>query len=113
MTSEPSIPILAYAFIGITTLVLTYVTVMDNGSPNIQNNGPASMTSLLPSVGQSATPSASAQSSVPVAVAVPATPSLPNMFQGPLPKTEGPQLKIGGKTKGRKNKNKNTKRRKH
>lgn len=111
MTSEPSIPILAYAFIGITTLVLTYVTVMDNGSPNMQNNEPASMTSLLPSVGQSTTPSASAQSSVPVAV--PATPSLPNMFQGPLPKPEGPQLKIGGKTKGRKNKNKNTKRRKH
>ena len=50
---ETQIPVLAYAFIGITTLVLSYVTVMDkeeSGSSNGSSNG-SSIIGSLPTLG--------------------------------------------------------------
>ena len=48
---ETQIPMLAYVFIGITTLVLSYVTVMDTG-----DDKPTSTTSVLPSFTKSDKP---------------------------------------------------------
>lgn len=109
-----TIPILSYAFIGITTLVLTYATIMD--TEPLTENKSKSVANLLQSVSsttQSSTPSIqeakpvsnTTMSSVPMAIA--------NAVSNPLgptpPQASGPQLKIGGKTKRRKNKTKHNK----
>jgi len=108
--TEPSIPLLAYAFIGVTTLVLAYATFMDTGPDKKAESG---TTSLLPNFSApSSTPS------IPVAQPIQGTPTnsifpqTPQIVQatsnplGPSP----PQLKIGGKTKRRhRNKHKKTK----
>ena len=104
----PTIPILAYAFIGITTLVLTYATFMDNGNAKPSNS--SSMTSLLPSLTNTTGSSSAAGTSSP---STPAStqPSSPISF--PISQPSGPprpEIKIGGKTKRKHNKNKKTKR---
>lgn len=103
--TEASIPILAYAFIGITTLVLTYVTIMDT-EPNKKPT--VSAISMLPTI--QGTQSSSVPSATPSF-----TPSIPvaQPLMQTTPNPNAPQIKLGGKTKGRRNKNKNTKRRKY
>ena len=92
--NDPTIPILAYAFIGITTLVLSYATFMDNS--NTKKDIPAA-SSLLPSFSsQTATPS------IPVAQPISESPSTTNSMVQAISNPLGPsapQLKIGGKTK--------------
>lgn len=93
-----TIPITAYAFIGITTLVLSYVTFMDN-EPEAK---PAeSATTLLPNVNPFAATPAPAQPSPVLAQAL----AIPAFL---TPKPEQPVAKtVGGK------KSKKTKRVRH
>jgi hypothetical protein len=108
--TDPSIPLLAYGFIGITTLVLAYATFMDTGPDNKSSSGTSS---FLPTLSSTTT-----SPSIPVAQPIQGTPTnsifpqSPQFVQatsnplGPSP----PQLKIGGKTKRRhRNKHKRTK----
>jgi hypothetical protein len=118
--NENSIPVLAYVFIGITTLALTYVTILDSsvadkGSalnllPNIQNPGATMNPTLSPIVGVPVSPDMNKPSdaTLPVANAVPV--SLPKVGDS-LPKVGDSLPKVGGKkTKSQKKKNKKTKR---
>jgi len=104
-----TIPITAYAFIGITTLVLSYVTFMDN-EPEAE---PAeSATTLLPNVNPFAATSAPAQPSPVLAQAMAIPASIPAFL---TPKPEQPVAKtVGGKkskkTKRVRHKQKKTKR---
>jgi hypothetical protein len=106
-----TIPITAYAFIGITTLVLSYVTFMDN-EPEAK---PAeSATTLLPNVNPFAATSAPApaQPSPVLAQAMAIPTSIPAFL---TPKPEQPVAKtVGGKkskkTKRVRHKQKKTKR---
>lgn len=88
--NNDSVPLLAYAFISITTLVMAYATFLDTGD----NQTSESATSLLPSI-QSLNPFNSAS---PVANAVPVTPQKVSTF--------------GGKSRRHKNKHHSTKRHK-
>ena len=89
--SGPTIPILNYALIAITTLVLTYVTIMDN-EPNSKTTEQPSVSSLLPSI--------TGPPTQPVKPPIEAQPlsSLPNIFNSETLQQNPPQLKIGGKT---------------
>jgi hypothetical protein len=103
---EPSIPILDYALIAITTLVLTYVTIMDK-TPDKGNS--EKTLNMLPNLSGSG----SALNAGPPKL--PAPPSFPNILaSGPAPAQQQqnpPQLKIGGKTKRHlRQKNKRTRR---
>jgi len=90
--NDTSIPVLAYALIGITTLVLSYVTLIDTGSDKPSSIAGASATSLLPS-------------SIPSPqVAVPMSPT-PQGTELPIAKSYG-----GKKTKRRNPGHKKTKR---
>jgi hypothetical protein len=96
--NEPSIPILDYALIGVTTLVLTYVTIM-NKTPDKGNSEKTS--NMLPNLSGPGT----------VPNAGPPKPVVQQSFPNPLASGPGPatQLKIGGKTKRRaRQKNKKT-----
>jgi len=101
--TEQSIPILAYAFIGITTLVLAYATIMDTEpSDKIQ---PPSVSSLLPSFSSKPAESTTSPS---IPVAQPVT-NVAQTISNPFGQSP-PQLKIGGRTKRRHiNKHKKTK----
>jgi hypothetical protein len=105
--TDPSIPILAYAFIGITTLVLAYATIMDT-----EPIGDAtSATSLLPSFSsQQPTTTSSTAQSIPIAQQISnVSTNVAETITNPFGKSP-PQLKIGGKTKRRHiNKHKKTK----
>jgi len=117
--SSESIPIAAYGLIGLTSLTLAYVTLIASGQGGKSPSGPASSaTSMLPSIFSPKTPaspsmivspfgsstSAQAASSIPMAQAVPVTPT---PEQGPLAKPA-----MGGKTRHNKkhHKHKKTKR---
>lgn len=95
--NDTSIPVLAYALIGITTLVLSYVTLIDTGSDKPSSIAGASATSLLPSSLQSS-------SSPSPQVAVPMSPT-PQGTELPIAKSYG-----GKKTKRRNPGHKKTKR---
>jgi hypothetical protein len=100
---EQSIPILAYAFIGITTLVLTYATIMD--TEPINKTQPSSASSLLPSFASKPTEPTTAPS-IPVAQPIA---NVAQTISNPFGQSP-PQLKIGGRTKRRHiNKHKKTK----
>lgn len=60
---DNSIPVLAYAFIGLTSLVLAYVTFMDTDD---NNSAPASSNSILSTVTNSVLPEAEAKTVSPV-----------------------------------------------
>jgi hypothetical protein len=90
--SGPTIPIINYALIAITTLVLTYVTIMDK-APNSKTTEQPTASSLLPSISGPPT-----QSVKPPVESQPLA-SLPNLFNSETPQQNPPQLKIGGKTK--------------
>ena len=118
---ETQIPLLAYAFIGITTLVLSYVTVMDKEEPakSGSSNGSSIFGSLpaLPTLGPltgPATVPATGPATEPVkenVVAEPAKPNsgsmlpniLPTQISNPLlQESDKPNLgiaKTGGKHK--------------
>ena len=121
--SSESIPIAAYGLIGLTSLTLAYVTLIASSQGGKSPTGSA--TSMLPSIFSPKTPtspsmivspfgspspvpaSAQAASSIPMAQAVPVTPT---PEQGPLAKPA-----MGGKTRHHKkhHKHKKTKRSKH
>ena len=85
---EHSVPVLTYAFIGITTLVLTYVTLMDKGDANSISSNQNSATSFLPSPFTSSTPT-----TTPIAV-----PIMNSAVTNPL-STQTPSKTVGGKGK--------------
>jgi hypothetical protein len=60
---EPSIPIMGYVFVGITSVVLALVTVLDKGDVQQNMNSSESSTSMLPSI-FSSSPSAEASPSM-------------------------------------------------
>jgi hypothetical protein len=114
------IPIMAYAFIGITSLVLAYATFLDtpgaNGPPNA-----ASATSMLPAVpsmqslnpfstGSNTTTSntSSTVGSMPIAQAVPVSASSALTAINPVVLDKKPT--VGGKTKRNKKHARKTKR---
>jgi len=99
---EPSIPILDYALIGVTTLVLTYVTIM-NKTPDKGNSEKTS--NMLPNLSGSGAP----PNVGPPKPAAPITFTNP-LTSGPSPPQNAPQLKIGGKTKRYRRQNKKTRR---
>ena len=106
INNENEIPILAYAFIGITTLVLSYVTIMDDGE-KIEGTSTGSATSMLPNVNlfgnSSSTPATESNNA-----AVPSALNSLNPFSG----TNAEQKTVGGKkTKHNRHKKKQTKRR--
>jgi hypothetical protein len=47
---EPGIPLMSYVFVGVTSLVLALVTVLDKGGAQQDNKSPESSTSLLPNI---------------------------------------------------------------
>jgi hypothetical protein len=98
MDNQP-IPILAYTFIGITSLVLAYATFLDKGS-STGSPEPSSGTSLLPSVFSK--PLDSITNIVPTAA--PVTENIP------INENPKDQPVFGGKTKRNKKKHTNTKR---
>ena len=97
-----SVPAIAYGFVGLTALVLTYATLADNGDKE-----PESATSMLPTVGETqpepepAAPPAPAPAPVPEALPV-ANP-VPNegAIGGKRKKTKG-----GKKSKAKQNEKK-------
>lgn len=114
------VPIMAYAFIGITTLVLAYATFLDTTGGKASPGNSA--TSLLPSVGSmqsmnpfSTTGTAGSSSTVantvgslPLAQAVPVSTSSALTAMNPVVLDNKPT--VGGRTKRNKKKNRNTKR---
>ena len=105
--NNPPIPILAYTFIGITSLVLAYATFLDKSANNDSKNNKtaASATTMLPDV-FSKTPVPSIPNNNPkpsVANVIPTAPNN-NLEQKPT---------VGGKTKRSKKTTRNTKRQKH
>lgn len=109
---DNQIPILAYAFIGITTLVLTYATLTDN---DVTNKTPtatesSSITSMLPNLNVfSKSPAKPVVAETkPVVTEVKPEPVVAN----PIPAEDKPAPPIlGGKrSKHKRNKNKKTKR---
>ena len=115
MNDQP-IPILAYAFIGITTLVLAYATFLDTGdTKNTPGQNGASATSLLPSSVQSLNPFAnqpqanvsntsnSPIGSLPIA-------SVSNALTATNPVVLNNKPAVGGRTKRHKKRHSTTKR---
>lgn len=116
------IPIMAYAFIGITTLVLAYATFLDTTDGKASSEDSA--TSLLPSVSSmqsmnpfsttgtttsSSTTFANTIGSIPLAQAVPvSTSSSALTAMNPVVLDNKPT--VGGRTKRNKKKTRNTKR---
>jgi hypothetical protein len=117
------VPIMAYAFIGITTLVLAYATFLDTTGGKASPGNSA--TSLLPSVSsmQSMNPFsttgtsngtsgsgsvANTVGSIPLAQAVPVSTSSALTAMNPVVLDNKPS--VGGRTKRNKKKNRNTKR---
>jgi hypothetical protein len=110
--NQERIPVLAYAFIGITSLVLAYATFLDKTSDNESDN--KSATSMLPDV--------FSKSPIPENAAIPAIISNPikDVLQKPtdVENTESSnndleqKPAVGGKTKRRKKNRRNTKRKK-
>jgi hypothetical protein len=98
--NNPPIPILAYTFIGITSLVLAYATFLDKSANESNNNKTA--TSMLPDVfSKTPIPSiATNNPNQPVTNVIPTAPNN-NLEQKPT---------VGGKTKRHKKKSRNTKR---
>ena len=47
---SPPIPLMSYVFVGITSLVLALVTVLDTGATQTDNKSPESSTSMLPNI---------------------------------------------------------------
>ena len=47
---EPGIPLMSYVFVGVTSVILALVTVLDKGGAQQDNKSPESSTSLLPNV---------------------------------------------------------------
>jgi hypothetical protein len=104
--ADASIPLLSYAFIGITTLVLAYATFMDS-SPD--KNTESGTTSLLPTLSSQSIPVAQPIQGSTTNSVFPQTPQFVEATSNPLGPSP-PQLKIGGKTKRRhRNKDKKTK----
>jgi hypothetical protein len=102
------IPIMAYAFIGITSLVLAYATFLDKEGVK---GSPGSATSMLPSVkslnpfSATATPENKTIGSMPIAQAVP-------IASAPNPVALDKKTTVGGKTKRNKKGHRSTKRHK-
>ena len=99
---EHSIPILAYVFISITSLVLTYVTLMDK----TDTNSNVSATSMLPQISNPFAVPSVAPSALPVPVPVPVAVA---EVVNPTQSTGGKSI---NKTKNKRIKHKNTKRNK-
>lgn len=72
--NNESIPAIAYGFVGITALVLTYVTITDTEASTDNTQSATSMLPTLESFTQPTTPSAT---SVPPVIAEPIPESLP------------------------------------
>jgi hypothetical protein len=100
---QERIPVLAYAFIGITSLVLAYATFLDKVSDNDSND--KSATAMLPDV----------FSNSPVPKIETANPESTNESENanppPIDDLEKKQA-VGGKTKRRRKSRRNTKRKK-
>jgi hypothetical protein len=47
---EPGIPLMSYVFVGVTSIVLALVTILDKGGAQEDNKSPESSTSLLPNI---------------------------------------------------------------
>lgn len=106
--SQQHIPVLAYAFIGITSLVLAYATILDEGPESDSND--KSATSMLPNV----------FSNLPVAPVV-ANPidnskeinsNYNNKAENSINYLEKKEA-VGGKTRRKKKSNRNTKYKRH
>jgi hypothetical protein len=98
--NQEHIPVLAYAFIGITSLVLAYATFLDKTSDNETDN--KSATSMLPDI-FSKTPFPE----------IPTNENPKSESANPPPNNDLEQKPaVGGKTKRRKKKRNNTKRKK-
>jgi len=94
--NQEHIPVLAYAFIGITSLVLAYATFLDKTTDSDSDN--KSATSMLPDVfSKSPVPEITTNENA-------NPPANNDLEQKPA---------VGGKTKRRKKNRRNTKRRKH
>jgi hypothetical protein len=102
--NQERIPVLAYVFIGITSLVLAYATFLDKVSDSDSDN--KSATSMLPDV----------FSKSPVPEIEPANPESTNGSENANPPPVDDLEKkpaVGGKTKRRRKTRRNTKRKKH
>jgi len=116
--NQERIPVLAYAFIGITSLVLAYATFLDKTTDDESDD--KSATSMLPDV--------FSKSPVPM---VPSIPPVPPVITNPIEETK-PNIPlvdnvnsessnddlekkpaVGGKTKRRRKTRRNTKRKNH
>ena len=47
---EPGIPLMSYVFVGVTSVILALVTVLDKGGAQQDNKSSESSTSLLPNI---------------------------------------------------------------
>ena len=111
--STESIPVAAYALIGITSLTLAYITLIESTQGDITGSKSSSATSMLPSVSsplsyfsKPASPSMQVSPS-PVPAQAQAVSSSPPMAQA-VPIAEG-KPSTGGKTKRKKHKKNKTK----
>jgi hypothetical protein len=84
---EPPIPFMSYVFVGVTSVVLALVTVLDKGGAIEDNKSPESSTSMLPNI-FSSSPSSSIDTS-------PSIFSSLKVENGSQSKTD--QIKTGGK----------------
>ena len=114
-SSSQSIPVVAYGLIGITSLTLAYLTMIDSTQENKSGitSPSTSATSMLPSGIFTKEPENKSPSILPspiTALVNPTTP--PPMTQAEVIKEENKDLKpgYGGKSKRKKNKTKNKKR---
>lgn len=110
--SSQSIPVVAYALIGITSLTLAYVTLIETTQGDITGAKQPSATSMLPSF---VTPPSTVQSPSPVPASAQVASPAPMAEAVPIPEEKrslGGKTKSKGKSKGKgKGKGKGTKRR--